>query len=169
MSCPLGPGVAPFVTWGKTGPKTQDLVDFGLWGFESPLSHQQLSFDGSPRRPFLVCRLVCQTSSRDVDNAPPSRTRLVACRTVAGGPPKNLGRPSLKFNSPERSPNRGHYIVPCCTAHLGVDLVPGSSKLRNSKVVSERAPLRGEPTANLRISLGPEELSVRESLSWPSF
>jgi len=148
--------------------KTQDLVDFGLWGFESPLSHQQLTFIWPLRRPFLVCRLVCQLSSRDVENAPPFRTRLAACRTVAGGPPDDLGSPSPNSTGP--SARQIVVVILCRIARptWGSILCLGPAN-RNSKVVSERAPLRGEPTANLSISPRPEELSTREFRSWPLF
>jgi hypothetical protein len=129
-------------------------VDFGLWGFESPLSHQQLS-SPHPSRDPPGKRLRLAPVSHRVELSP------VVPRGRWAAPHQNSTGPSARQIA---------IVILCRVARPTWGSILCSDRAnRISKAVSERAQLRGELTANLWISLRPEELFTRESLSCPRF
>ncbi len=103
----------------------QDLVGFALWGFESPLSHQQLSSPHAPREPPEK-RLRLAPVSHRVELSP------VVPRGRWAAPHQNLTGPSA----------RKIVVVNLCRVARPTwgSILCWDPANRISKVVSERAP-----------------------------
>ena len=76
----------------EIGAKIQVLVPARVWGFESPLSHQQLSSLHTPREPPKKCLRLAPVSQRvELSRVVPPRTRAAPHQNLTGPSARQIG------------------------------------------------------------------------------